>query len=107
MGEFQAKQNVAKDVTTTEAEIRSAVLDQRLKLKEGAIAKKPAKKSRMRVQVSSPSKKEEPQAKVADETARTESGSKPEEEAEKEEPGDGEGLGGGLLGLGDYGSDDE
>ena len=48
-----------------------------------------------------------PSGKVADETARTESGSKPEEEAEKEESEDGEGLGGGLLGLGDYGSDDE
>ena len=49
---FTAKQNeVHDDGTAAEKERRSAVLDQRQRLKEGAITKKPAKKSRMRVQV--------------------------------------------------------
>lgn len=102
MGAFHAKQNeVAKDVTTTEAEIRTAVLDQRQKLKEGAITKKTNKKSRMRVQVASPSKKEYPQAK---EPVTEEGAAKSKEDAADAED---EGETGGLLGLGDYGSDDD
>ena len=50
LGGFHAEQNEVSDNTVKEDEIKKAVLDHRMKLKEGAI-KKPNKKSRLRVQV--------------------------------------------------------
>ena len=97
---FTAKQNeVHDDGTAAEKERRSAVLDQRQRLKEGAITKKPAKKSRMRVQVA---------ASVSPKKGAGKAGEGKGEEAtkKKEDSGD-ECEGGGLLGLGDYGSDDD